>query len=438
METVLYDNYYIRNDIITKKKYNCNQQSLLIMTGVYAVLLFGAYLNNVYIKIFGVAISLFLMIVSNQKKAYDFLAFLTPNLMLLSYKNDGFGLIILCYFIAFGKLIIKKRIPISSKYLLFTVILLMITSSRIINSNMHDVVLLSGILSSIYLWINYIYNSSIEEKKNVVLFFSYGTMCLLFGMVYQYYFVNGMTRFEGFLDDSNYTSAVFAVVISVMLYFIVNKVNFKYKYIFLFFSLIGGLITGSRGFLVTLASILIIYYFCGIFHKKYRKVFHYSFIIAILIVFLFILHFGPIVNLYEKTIGRTIELKNNYSKGNFMDITSGRLFLWKYYLNIIFSNSNLLLFGSGFNKYHLIENGGYGLVAHNSLISGLMGFGIIGTISIIFLFFGLFRGKKIYIIDLSLIVSFLIPYMFIEGILDFRLTLYMAITSIAMTIKQSV
>ena len=108
--------------------------------------------------------------------------------------------------------------------------------------------------------------------------------------------------------------------------------------------------------------------------------------------------------------------------------------MWPYYLNQLCTSSRTILCGFGVNSY-LPEHGGYGLVAHNSFISGLMGFGIIGTALVIFSYAALIFSERPSskttasqkIMALSVLLSVVLGYFFLDGLMDVRLSMYLSL-----------
>ena len=115
----------------------------------------------------------------------------------------------------------------------------------------------------------------------------------------------------------------------------------------------------------------------------------------------------------------------SYSNGDFMDITSGRFFLWKYYWANKVTNIKEFLFGIGFYNYYLAENGGYGLAAHNMYLSGIIGVGFIGQLAMMSLFLSFFDRVSLGVIKnkafLAIPIGVFTEYMMLDGLFDQRI-----------------
>ena len=158
---------------------------------------------------------------------------------------------------------------------------------------------------------------------------------------------------------------------------------------------------------------------------------------------LYLANFGPVMTIYNNTFGRTTELQESHIEGDFMDATSGRSVLWAYYMLKATSDSSIMLFGRGFYDYHLEENGGFGLAAHNMYISSIIGIGIIGTLLVLYMYFSILKSgyirkhNKINIAFSSIIIALLVNYFFLDGILELRLITYHAMVVLMMMIYKS-
>lgn len=426
----------LTNTTIYTKRYSNQGVHTLAFVVALIFLFAGSALELSALKIVGLGISFFIVLFGDVLTSFFFLAFLTPNLAVFSYTNYGTGLLGLAYILLFLRCFLTAKRPkcLSEKSILLMSIILLFGFARILQGITHDLLLFVQVICAIYVWKYFIKFYDKSDKYTLYKYFGYGVLALLFGMVVQYFTIGRSdNRFTGLLDDPNYTAASFAVLASLSVYLIFNKVKTKQVFFFLVVGMLGGLLTASRGFLLSIGMVAICYVLYALKNRRARIVFFYLLLVIALFVVLYVFKFGPVVSLYDKTIGRTLELQNNYSAGKFMDITSGRLVLWSFYWDELKIHPIMFAFGRGFENYYLVENGGYGLAAHNSFISGLMGFGLFGLITILSLYFEMCRFHKKSIIDFSIIVCFLTAYMFLDGLLDLRLILYFALFEVVTT-----
>lgn len=433
------------NRAVVKKKGNISN-AYFYPCLVFIFFVLGAATNIVWFNIF--AIGLFLVFASflSVKKAVLLLVAMTPNNMIVCLSsNSGFRLIGLFYLIVFIRLYLlrrkqmdkihkaKNKRMIKTGFLLSFIGILMITLMRVLKSGIHDFALCFQIFIAIMTWILILQGSNKRFRYKIYLYFALGIGLMFIGMLINK-LLFGQERFVALLDDPNYTSVAFATLFSTSLFFFSNRFKRKTSTKLLLFSLVGGLMTGSRAFLLSIGLVIFVYFLVGLRNKRIRIVslLCIGAIIAFVVAYLFKIPF--VVKVYDETIGRTLNLRDSYKKGSFMDVTSGRLFLWKYYLAQLFSHPTKIPFGFGFD-YYLLENGGYGLVAHNSIISGLMGFGIVGTIlvAIAYLHICMMKDRKRslslvnFVLVFTVLLAIAVGYFFLDGLLDIRLSMYLSI-----------
>ena len=395
---------------------------------VFFCLAIGVLLNNVLFSGVGIAIALLLFVCSNDLQVFGFLAFFTPNTAIVVLTNGGMGLLGFFYLLFGLKLYLLKRRnhKISMSSCLMVVVLLVICLSRILNANVYDFAIMIQTVSAIGVWTYAAKKYDIEAKIRIILYFIFGAIFMLIGMIIQVPLA-AETRIAGLLDDPNYTGGVFCVLFAIALLSFCYKLAIKKSFLLMLIAVLGGVLTGSRGFLLSVACVVCCYLLVGLKNKNARKVFS---LVCIAIIGFFALYFIKVplaVTLYDNTIGRTLQLSQNHQSGNFMDITSGRMVLWEFYLDKISSSVSLALFGRGFAGYELPANGGYGLAAHNAYIGGIMGIGVIGLLLIVILYWRIYqagtKGKN-HLVVLSIVIGIAVNYFFLDGLLDLRVSLY--------------
>lgn len=426
----------------TEKKPFILMISLII---IYFILMFGALSDNMFFHIVGCALFFVGLLILSVEKAMFYIIAMSPNLAIIVFTNGSTGLLGIAYAIVFLKLLFfYEDVKISKKMLLIYAILFVITLSRLVDKNFYDFALILQTLIGLIVWDNMIDRYSLQEKKQLLYFFELGCFLMMLGMIVQYFYSNQInTRLSAVLDDANYTGGVLCVLFTISLLAYCYKLPCKYNGFFLASSLIMGLASGSRGFMVSVVGVVFIFAFVGILGKRERKVVYLVSLAGILLIILYQLKVEAVVLIYENTIGRTLQIKNAYSSGSFMDISSGRIVLWKFYCNEIISNCKILLFGRGFHEYYQISNGGYGLAAHNTYISSIIGIGLFGTISLFYAYFSIIRQRKNIlkkgeqIILFTIPLSVLIDYFFLDGVLDQRLIIYFILYLVLIQIYES-
>jgi|GEM_PF-3421774 len=408
----------------------------LVSIFIYLILAIAALCDSDIAHIVGVLLLFLVLVVCDLHDAVVLLAIFTPNLAILTLSNEGVGLLGLVYLVVFLKFFLMKKIIGRSLGLIIPfVYLLSISFVRIIGGNSYDFLILGEVLIVLCLW------DCVFRKNDKHLYFSIyngfalGCIFMLLGMVLNYLISNDeLSRLKAILDDSNFCSMSFLLLFSCSLVAVIYKVDVQHPLPNIIISLLGGLLTGSRGFLLSISVVVLLLSIVGLTNKRGRKVVLLFFIGIMAVLTLYFAGEKHIVGLYENTIGRTLTLKESYVEGTFMDVSSGRFFLWNYYMDYLMSHPKILLFGKGFDDYYLSSNGGYkDMCAHNSFIGSLMGVGIIGTIMIIISYFTLwtrrfFLRHKNAIAFLSILGGGIVGFFFLDGILDMRFIMFFVMT----------
>lgn len=414
---------------------------------VYLCLSAAALSDSTILHIVGILALVVLLITSNMNESILLAVIFTPNLAIVTLSNTGSGLIGLVYLIVFLKCLVisKSKFKVRPMVVVPFVYLCLVSVMRVPYGNTYDVLVICEAFIVIYSW-NYIFDNAGQDLyKQIYRAYSFGCVLMMIGMLFNSLADTSaaVSRKMAILDDANFTSMAYIILFACSLLAYSYKLEVEHPVINLVISLIGGAATGSRGFLVSLGVVVLVFVFAGVINKKERKA---TLLFGLIIVFVLILYFigvGYIVELYNNTIGRTIDLINSYSSGQFMDVTSGRLFLWRHYGNNILSNPRILLFGRGFHNYYLVQNGGYyGMSAHNSYIASIIGVGLIGTVMLFTLYFSLWKGRllikhqKRIISFVSVFLGTAVGYFLLDGILDLRLVMSIVMTLVMYKIYQ--
>ena len=401
---------------------------------IYGLLFFFVFMiaslaNNNIIQLVGTVLFLLAISFSSFEVALLLIICLVPSIAIVQVPFIGVGLIGIGSFI----LSIRKGyiLQVPKKILLCFLIVFSITFFRIFEGNYNDVLQFLLVFSS-YSLITSVITNDIIDYIEIIYSFRFGCLLMIFGMIAQF-IVKGATdgRLCALNDDCNYTAAVLIVLFFISVFSFGYKLFLRNNVFYMIISLIMGGLTGSRGFILGIGVTLFFIAVRGLRKKEERKIVILAIGGIVLIVLMYFMKVRFVVNLYDNTIGRTFELRNTYQNGNFMDISSGRFFLWDYYLKNKITSLPELLFGTGFYNYYTIQNGGYGLAAHSLYISGIIGIGIVGLICVMILYFSILcnrerkRGERGFIL---IPISIFIVYIFLDGIFDIRLLYYMLIT----------
>ncbi len=171
-----------------------------------------------------------------------------------------------------------------------------------------------------------------------------------------------MTRFFGLAFDSNFYAMSNYVVVAYLL-FGFKKMN-MFRALLTVFFVISGLMTVSKSYFLVLIGLLLLF-----FVQKMKQPRHYVIVLCggILAIGLFVFVSNKIgYNVIDLVTDRFV------LGGSFAENTTGRVDIWKHYLDI-FMNANLkeLILGFGFNAK--VER-----AAHNTFIELLFYYGIVG------------------------------------------------------------
>lgn len=396
---------------------------------IFLVFMVATLTDNSIVQLIGTALFLVVIVWNDFSTSFLIIMCLVPSLAMLEVPWIGVGLI------GIGNCILSIR----RRYVRFvnvnTIVLFGIvfgiTFFRIVEGNFFDMILVLLVFGTYCLCLGIIKDESIEWK-NIIYSFRYGCLLMIFGMIIQFV-VKGASdgRLRALSDDSNYTAAILLVLFLISLFAYGYKIKLKNNFFYMIISILMATLTGSRGVMLGLGIACVFLATRGLIKKEERKITAFMGIAVLLLIVMYFLNIDFAVNLYDKTIGRTLNLKSNYQSGNFMDISSGRFFLWNYYWNEKIVSIKDLLFGTGFYNYYTIENGGYGLAAHNMYISGIIGVGLVGLFCMMMLYFLLWfrNGKKQSEKAFILIpLSIFIVYIFLDGLFDIRLIYYIFLT----------
>lgn len=245
-------------------------------------------------------------------------------------------------------------------------------------------------------------------KRQLIKSFIFGTSFnIAVGLLY--YSINSLNiflaSFSGIRSDRNYFSSVVASCLAMTFaYAMSSKKKFFYLLVFVFL-LFGGLLSGSRAFMLSLIWVFLMMMFF-LFNKKYWK---QCLIICVLLLGLFFVFKDQLLPSAERLLARFGE--DNVLSG------SGRIDSWKYYMSVFVDNPINFFFGSSSKipRYGGID----GIVQHNTFVQCLSEIGLFGTISLFAVFFRLYRkmlsGKRTKVVFFGPLFVILTCYFFINS-----------------------
>lgn len=410
----------------------------IIVSIAYLFLLAGGIIDNTGLQLIGCSIILGMILISPVDKSILYIMAMIPNAAAYTVSAVGVGFLGISFLILLIKFCGNKcrwYLRISTSLITISLYLVLLSFLRITNGNFYDFALFIQTIFIVVAWYNILPLLKKRRAIEMIDFFRFGCILMTIGMIILYPFkADTAGRFRAVLDDCNYTGGVCCFLLGISLLTYCYKLPLKHNTFYIFFAILSGLMTGSRGFLLSVGVLVLILLLTRSFGKHTKKFIIVFFVLLGLFGGLYIVGFSPAVSAYNNTIGRTETLNEEHVDGQFMDVTSGRLVLWAFYLEKAITDQSILYFGKGFQNYFKEENGGAGLAAHNMFISSIMGVGIIGTILIILLYhktlahIGLKKLKgRIKVSFYALILSITINYFFLDGMLDARYVSYFAI-----------
>ena len=411
---------------------------------IYLIMAAGALLGIDVVQLFGFLLFCFFVLRSDLNDGMAQIMALVPNIAVMS--SSVTGLLGVAFAIILLKIILRQGMKVSVRVmcLMSLLYLFCISALRISGGNIYDFALVCQVVIVVITWTSLLQEMTSDDAILYIDYFRFGCLLMAFGMLISYPFAaNSIGRFRAISDDCNYTGAVMCVLLGISLLVFCYKLPLRHNTFYMIVAVIMGLATGSRGFMLSTAIILIILLFTKSFGQKTAKIVVLSLFLMAVVYVLYLVHFGPVMTIYDNTIGRTMDLQDNYNEGDFMDVTSGRAVLWAYYMLEAVNDPKIMVWGRGFYDYFLEENGGFGLAAHNMYISSIIGIGIVGTLLVLIMYFSILRtefvrnDRKINIAFSSIIIALLVNYFFLDGMLELRLITYHAMVVMMMIIYKA-
>lgn len=398
--------------------------------------LFGAYTSNVIIRAVAACIMLIIILGNKVIDAMYFVIALSFSQGMLVLSDNGTSLIGFAYLIIFIRIVLNNRnkITINNKIFIPGIFLLMVGLYHVIRyGTVYDFAIGVEFLIVVYVYISIFKLYSKEALINIYNYSILGTFLLIFNTLFSMIGHRG-ERIGGFLDNPNYLAITFVIMALSCVINYCYKVEIYKNIVYFFIFTLFILLTGSRAAALALIFALLWIICIGFF--RYKKARNLIVVICIGIAafyLLLILKVPVITDIYNNLVLRTLEKLGNSNAGQFMDISSGRLTLWEYYIDKMSYEDITTWLGKCSDLYYLRMNNGYGLLAHNIFIGAIMGIGLIGLGSCILIYIGFFRNicnrvrgnDKIF---WGFPIAIIVGYFFVDGIVDLRITLYIVLS----------
>ncbi|MBQ2848045.1 MAG: O-antigen ligase family protein [Clostridia bacterium] len=182
-------------------------------------------------------------------------------------------------------------------------------------------------------------------------------------------------RLSGYYGDPNFYSAHITAAIAGIMILVLKEKHFK-KRLFLLSILVlltySGFISVSKSFAIVTVCMLLFWIMELLFQKEKFSA-KVMLFLTVIIGVLFILFSTVFSDLLDMMLNRFFASGTNMSS-----LTTGRIEIWKSYLDKLSDNPLLLLFGIGYTN-DLVN----GRAAHNSLIQCVYQLGLSGTVMIL-------------------------------------------------------
>lgn len=335
----------------------------------------SVYFNTIYFALLGAAILLLYSIILSSEKVMLILIFLVPNISLITLEARTTSLLGYVFIIIFLKIIVEKRkIKISYITIMSLLFLIMLGIIRFFELNgLYDFLVFTKFSVMSICLIFFFQDVDYRRGINAILFYIYGaTQMLIFAILYALKTGTIEKRLLAINNDSNYTALTLVFSVTVILILWIKKQKIPFSFILLILMIVGGLMTGSRLFVISLAFVL-----SAIILLISTKNVKNKLPILVIMFLLVIIYYAPIeqIQTYIDYLSNKII---NPIKG---DISSGRFYMWRAYEQIIFNDITNFLFGIGAQDYWIRSS--VGLVAHNQIIGSIVTIGVIGTMAVI-------------------------------------------------------
>lgn len=369
------------------------------------ILMFIAHVNNIDILICFTFLMLLLLIVfqninNNLITLYICLPFF--NIINFTPGTTSFFYVLLVIFILKNFIFNWKKIVNSNSWIVYIImILLSIYNLFDINS------IISTYIPWIFMFLFYIVALNIKKVDIKKITFNYTFSYLIasglakfaldknfmqffpqnLGYVYNEGNIN--FRFVGLMGENNAFAQVSLILIALLiaLFFQATQKKEKIMCVFLIISLIiFSLLTISKMFILGLIVIVLCVFIntlINLFMKKKLNILYSCITILILSIISGIF----LVNL--KNIIQLEFIQDYLVRFSAKDLSTGRLDVYKHFLEILIQNPLNILFGMGFKTYNIpwtLNTGMTGMHAHNLILEYICLFGVISFIIVLIYF----------------------------------------------------
>lgn len=346
-----------------------NSPIIAYVGGAMAVFTFSFYsgYKSTLLFLLGALIMLFALLLKFDN-LFLFCVILYPSLDVIKFGNSSAALFGYYMLVVFFKYVFSHKMKINYPmiiHMVFALVTTMIYSQMSIATSLIRAFALITLFTSMFK----------EDSKYMVKEYIYkiliatgiGVVCSSIGIIFDFKRV-----------ERNYSIVMFSCVIAIILLLSIYTKKSNIKSLLQILLLVGGIIsTLSRTATISLLAILIIpICLLGVKGKRTStiKVLLIAFLVLVLIFTIFSATIEDLVNRFNDD---TLEGGN------------GRIDAWKYYLEKWMSTPTRLLFGNGFNSMYVDADDVQ--AEHNTYIQMISTLGIIGTVTLLIVYFVLFK-----------------------------------------------
>ena len=382
----------------------------------------------------GMLIALLYMIRNDELKGYCLLFFLLPfaQVFKISPKSTSlFTVLELCMIIK--HFYIKPKITKK-----FTIYIGYVSLVSLLSRNFNFLIVLKMFLnlSLLFIFID-IYTN--EKLQSITIAFSMGMIISSIIGIFKekipglmamyddldYVYMNGKrySRYSGIFTDPNYYSIALIVNLGLIIcYSINNKINLKNIFIGICL-LIFGLFSYSKSYYLMLIGLILVIMSVLLLNKKIG-ISMFSIIVVVAII---------LSGSLNRFSGIQIISSRFSNSKNLNSLTTGRINIWKNYINYINSNNKVFFIGNGIGAPYYKN-----MATHNMYIETWYYIGVLGIVFYFVTLMKIFSHRIIYkgkIINYYLLFMVLIMYIFLAGFTAFEFPFYMMICWIVINTK---
>lgn len=344
------------------------------MCVIFSALLFGRAASNVLLYVFA-SISLLVFLFSSVSHSFSFLLFLLPFAPILKIEANGMSFFTVLFFVYVLRMVFSKRMLDKNVLISLYIFAFYAFCFSGLSQITTIITMILGMLMIYYLRIEEI------DIDLSILAFSFGIILssILASLKDVFPIVNTFVvsssiridskhyanRFSGLQGNPNYYTLDIIMVLAFILVLMYRK-SAKPIYVSCFVVLsVFGIMSVSKSFLVCWLLLIGCWLVLSIYQGG-KKIF--KFLMAALICSVVIYLYA-----YDSINTYLFRLASDNS-GSLESITTGRMGLWKSYIDAIFNDVKILFFGNGLNTTIPSGRG-----SHNTFLESIFSLGLVGS-----------------------------------------------------------